>query len=94
MDLGTIKKKLENFDYNGSKECIEDFNLMFENCYRYNKPGDVSITLLGRMKFCLCSRVVVDSELDVTQAVYEENRILSEYQITSCCTCTKTIFTK
>lgn len=42
MDLGTIKKKLENNEYNNAKECIDDFNLMVDNCYKYNKPGDVS----------------------------------------------------
>lgn len=40
MDLGTIKKRLENFYYYSAKECIEDFNTMFTNCYIYNKPGE------------------------------------------------------
>jgi hypothetical protein len=53
MDLGTIKKKLENYEYNDSKECIDDFNLMVENCLRYNKPGDVSLVFL--IKSCLSS---------------------------------------
>lgn len=40
MDLGTIKKRLENNYYWSSKECIQDFNTMFTNCYVYNKPGE------------------------------------------------------
>ncbi|XP_041672775.1 bromodomain-containing protein 4 isoform X2 [Cheilinus undulatus] len=40
MDLGTIKKRLENSYYRNAQECIEDFNQMFSNCYIYNKPGD------------------------------------------------------
>jgi len=40
MDLGTIKKQLENQEYYSAKECIEDFNRIFENCYTYNKPGE------------------------------------------------------
>src|SRR5699024_3115576 len=40
MDLGTIKKRLENYWYFSAQECIDDFNLMFENCFRYNKPGE------------------------------------------------------
>ncbi|XP_014220698.1 bromodomain-containing protein 3-like isoform X2 [Trichogramma pretiosum] len=40
MDLGTIKKRLENNYYWSSKECIQDFNTMFTNCYIYNKPGE------------------------------------------------------
>lgn len=40
MDLGTIKKKLDRVDYMNAKECIEDFNLVWNNCYKYNKPGE------------------------------------------------------
>ena len=46
MDLSTIKKKLENQVYYSSKECIEDFTIMFNNCYTYNKPGEVSRILM------------------------------------------------
>ncbi|XP_078131500.1 bromodomain-containing protein 4-like isoform X2 [Sander vitreus] len=40
MDMGTIKKRLENHYYWNAHECIQDFNTMFTNCYIYNKPGD------------------------------------------------------
>ncbi|XP_062268552.1 bromodomain-containing protein 3-like isoform X2 [Platichthys flesus] len=40
MDLGTIKKRLENNYYASASECMEDFNTMFTNCYIYNKPTD------------------------------------------------------
>lgn len=40
MDLGTIKKRLENNYYWSGKECIQDINTMFTNCYVYNKPGE------------------------------------------------------
>ncbi|XP_078075569.1 bromodomain-containing protein 2-like [Mustelus asterias] len=40
MDLGTIKKRLENKYYYKAVECIEDINTMFTNCYVYNRPGD------------------------------------------------------
>ncbi|VVC42045.1 Hypothetical protein CINCED_3A017924 [Cinara cedri] len=40
MDLGTIKKRLENNYYWCADECIQDFNTMFSNCYTYNKPGE------------------------------------------------------
>jgi hypothetical protein len=45
MDMGKIKKKLEKNVYSCGKECIEDFNTMFNNCYTYNKPGEVCIIL-------------------------------------------------
>lgn len=40
MDLGTIKKRLENCYYFSAKECLHDFQTMFNNCYTYNKPGE------------------------------------------------------
>lgn len=40
MDIGTIKKRLENNYYWTAKEAIQDFNTMFSNCYVYNKPGE------------------------------------------------------
>lgn len=43
MDLGELKKNLESNMYSCAKECIEDFNTMFNNCYTYNKPGEVNI---------------------------------------------------
>ncbi|XP_061657116.1 bromodomain-containing protein 2-like [Syngnathoides biaculeatus] len=40
MDLGTIKRRLENNYYWSASECLQDFNTMFTNCYIYNKPTD------------------------------------------------------
>ncbi|KAJ0057707.1 hypothetical protein NL108_012949 [Boleophthalmus pectinirostris] len=40
MDLGTIKKRLENNYYWSAAECMQDLNTMFTNCYIYNKPTD------------------------------------------------------
>lgn len=40
MDLGTIKKRLENNYYWSATECLQDFNTMFTNCYIYNQPTD------------------------------------------------------
>lgn len=41
MDLGTIKKRLDTNYYYSAKECITDLNMMFTDCYLYNKPGEV-----------------------------------------------------
>ncbi|XP_061744164.1 bromodomain-containing protein 4-like isoform X2 [Nerophis ophidion] len=40
MDLGTIKRRLQNKYYWKGLECVQDFTTMFTNCYVYNKPGD------------------------------------------------------
>ena len=41
MDLGTIKKRLENDYYSSAKECIKEFNTVFTNQYEYNKQTGV-----------------------------------------------------
>ena len=43
MDLGTIKKRLENKYYCSAKECIDDFDVMFTNFHVYNKPWNPSV---------------------------------------------------
>ena len=49
MDLGTVKKRLEHNYYWCSEECIHDVTTMFQNCYLYNKPGEVKIKNIGIM---------------------------------------------
>lgn len=41
IDMCTIKSKVDNYEYTCAKECVDDFNLLFSNCYLYNKPTDV-----------------------------------------------------
>ncbi|XP_066906601.1 bromodomain-containing protein 3-like [Halyomorpha halys] len=41
MDLGTIKKRLNNNYYWCGAECIEDFKTMFNNVYVYKEPDFV-----------------------------------------------------
>ena len=41
MDLGTVKHRLETNQYYSAKDCLNDLNTMFSNCYVYNKPGEV-----------------------------------------------------
>jgi len=40
MDFGTIKSRLEKNFYWSAQECIQDFKLVFSNCYSYNQPED------------------------------------------------------
>ena len=39
MDLGTVKEKLNSDKYKSIDEVINDINLVWENCYLYNKPS-------------------------------------------------------
>ncbi|CAK6441333.1 unnamed protein product [Pipistrellus nathusii] len=48
MDLGTIKRKMDNQEYKNACEFAKDVRLMFMNCYRYN-PRDHEIVTMARM---------------------------------------------
>ena len=39
MDLGTVKKNLENGDYKLFQDFMGDINLIWKNCRTYNQPG-------------------------------------------------------
>ncbi len=41
MDLGTIKRKLENKQYATPDELRDDVRLICENCFKYNPVHDV-----------------------------------------------------
>ncbi|XP_033226960.1 homeotic protein female sterile-like isoform X3 [Belonocnema kinseyi] len=57
MDLGTIKKRLENNYYWSAKECIQDFNTMFTNCYVYNKPGEDVVVMAQALEKLFLTKV-------------------------------------
>lgn len=57
MDLGTIKKRLENKYYWSAKECVQDFNTMFTNCYVYNKPGEDVVLMAQTLEKIFLTKV-------------------------------------
>lgn len=40
MDFGTMKGKLDHSEYENAKEFEADARQVFQNCYRFNPPGD------------------------------------------------------
>lgn len=50
MDMGTIKKRLDNNYYTTAKECIADFNQMFTNTYVYNRPGEDIVLMAQQLE--------------------------------------------
>uniref|UniRef100_A0A3Q1GQQ4 Bromodomain containing 4 n=1 Tax=Acanthochromis polyacanthus TaxID=80966 RepID=A0A3Q1GQQ4_9TELE len=68
MDMGTIKKRLENSYYRNAQECIQDFNTMFTNCYIYNKPGD-DIVLMAEALEKVFLQKVTEMPQDETEIV-------------------------
>jgi len=47
MDLSTIEKKLNSGEYPVAQALVDDFNLMLENCVKFNGP-DNPITRMGK----------------------------------------------
>ncbi|XP_041447869.1 bromodomain-containing protein 3-like [Drosophila obscura] len=47
MDLGTMKRKMDNRQYTSAAEFAEDMRLMFSNCYKYNPP-DHDVVAMGQ----------------------------------------------
>ncbi|XP_059153542.1 bromodomain-containing protein 3-like isoform X2 [Physella acuta] len=47
MDLGTVKKKMEDREYRSASDFAEDVRQIFQNCYRYNPP-DSDVAKMGR----------------------------------------------
>jgi hypothetical protein len=39
MDLGTVRRKLNHNCYGSAKEFVDDMNLIWNNCYKYNGDG-------------------------------------------------------
>lgn len=47
MDMTTIKKKLDQQLYKSAKDVLHDFDLMFQNCYTYNRPTE-DVTIMAK----------------------------------------------
>lgn len=43
MDLGTSKDKIRNSEYTFVEECLDDIQLVWDNCKNYNAEGSVRI---------------------------------------------------
>ncbi|KAJ7332512.1 hypothetical protein JRQ81_014692 [Phrynocephalus forsythii] len=50
MDLGTIKRKMENYEYKDTQEFAADVRLMFMNCYRYNSPDQEVVAMARKLQ--------------------------------------------
>lgn len=70
MDLGTVKKRLENNFYTSSKEAIQDFNTMFTNCYVYNKPGEDVVVMAQTLEKLFLAKVALmpKEEIEIESA--------------------------
>ncbi|CAL8236655.1 unnamed protein product [Boreogadus saida] len=74
MDMGTIKKRLENSYYWNAHECIQDFNTMFTNCYIYNKPGDDIVLMAESLEKAFLNKISEMPQEETEIAVVSKGR--------------------
>ncbi|XP_066530164.1 bromodomain-containing protein 2a [Hoplias malabaricus] len=79
MDMGTIKKRLENNYYCSATECLEDFNTMFTNCYIYNKPTDDIVLMAQSLEKAFLQKVSqmpqVEEELTAPVSLVQHGKL-------------------
>lgn len=71
MDLGTIKKRLQNRYYCQALECVEDLNTMFTNCFVYNRVRHSTNVILW---FCRLNHylfLLLRCRIDLQMAINE-----------------------
>ncbi|NXO59206.1 BRDT protein, partial [Aramus guarauna] len=49
-DLGTIKKKMDNFEYSDIQEFATDIRLMFMSCYKHNSPDNEIVVMARKLQ--------------------------------------------
>ncbi|NWV58300.1 BRDT protein, partial [Daphoenositta chrysoptera] len=49
-DLGTIKKKMDNFEYSDIQEFATDVRLMFMSCYKHNSPDHEIVAMARKLQ--------------------------------------------
>ncbi|XP_071059053.1 bromodomain testis-specific protein isoform X3 [Pseudochaenichthys georgianus] len=50
MDLGNIRKKMDQREYEKAKEFAADVRLMFSNCYKYNPPSHEVVYMARKLQ--------------------------------------------
>lgn len=85
MDLGTIKKRLENNYYWSSKETIQDFNTMFTNCYVYNTPGEDVVVMAQTLEKLFLSKVALmpKEEIEIESTASKTNKKAKSPRVTA-----------
>lgn len=77
MDFGTIKKRLENNFYWSARECINDFNTVFTNCYVYNKPGEDIVVMAQTLEKIFLTRMATMPKEETELALVPKTPVAS-----------------
>ncbi len=88
MDLGTVKKKLDNGVYRNLKEVEGDINLTFDNAMLYNPDGSVVSNMAKELK----EKFTQDWSALMTELHAEEEQKRKNGDACSLCGCEKLLF--
>lgn len=88
MDLGTVKKKLDNGVYRSLKEVEADINLTFDNAMLYNPDGSVVSNMAKELK----EKFFQDWSVLMTELHEEEEIKRKNGDACSLCGCEKLLF--
>lgn len=82
MDLGTIKRKLENHEYKDPVEAVADIRLVWSNCMAYNQDGSDFYHLADRLSRDFESKYaeLVNKEDDPCRIPNVDERIKLSYE--------------
>lgn len=50
MDMGTVKQRMDNWQYDGHEEFARDMRLIFTNCYKYHPPGHQLVAMATELQ--------------------------------------------
>lgn len=88
MDLGTVKKKLDNGVYRNLKEVEGDINLTFDNAMLYNPDGSVVSNMAKELK----EKFTLDWSVLMTELHADEEQKRKNGDACSLCGCEKLLF--
>lgn len=88
MDLGSIKKRLENGCYHSLEELEADVNLTFDNAMEYNPDGSVVFNMAKELK----DKFTLDYSVLIRKLKAEEERKRCQGDACGLCGCEKLLF--
>ena len=71
MDMSLIKSKMDTGQYKSAKEILADFDLMFTNCYTYNRPTEDVTIMAKRVQEFLHTK---SKQMPVVETVLEKKK--------------------
>eukprot|EP01125_Pyxidicula_operculata_P017337 TRINITY_DN606_c2_g1_i3.p1 TRINITY_DN606_c2_g1~~TRINITY_DN606_c2_g1_i3.p1 ORF type:complete len:331 (+),score=101.60 TRINITY_DN606_c2_g1_i3:396-1388(+) len=73
MDLSTIKKKLTNHEYDSSEAFRADFELMRDNCHKYNKTRYVNLLPLSDELLDTIDQKLAEKDMELRELEFKSH---------------------